>query len=77
MTALTKSCHGNTLAVGYADGSISLFNVVTGEMTVSFNGHKSAVTALNFDKQSLRLVSGSKVCKFRMNKNVSQKMVKI
>lgn len=60
VTALTKSCHGNTLAVGYADGSISLFNVVTGEMTVSFNGHKSAVTALNFDKQSLRLVSGSK-----------------
>ena len=61
MSCLTKSPQGNTLAVGYADGSISIFNVVTGENLVTFSGHKSAVTALSFDHQALRLVSGSKV----------------
>ncbi|KAK0553428.1 beta transducin [Tilletia horrida] len=46
-------------AVGYADGSIRLWDASSGTATVTFNGHKSAVTTLAFDSQGLILASGS------------------
>lgn len=49
------------MAVGYADGSIRLFNLDTCQSDVTFQGHKSAVTCLAYDASGLRLVSGSKV----------------
>ena len=61
VSILAKRPQGQTLAVGYADGTVKLFSLATGEMTVTFSGHKSAVTALGFDKDGLRLASGSKV----------------
>lgn len=49
------------LAVGYMDGSIRLFDLTSGgEPTVTFKGHKSAVTALTYDSTGMHLVSGSK-----------------
>ncbi|XP_033635246.1 WD repeat-containing protein 3-like [Asterias rubens] len=60
VSILAKSPQAQTLAVGYADGTVKLFSLATGEMTVTFSGHKSAVTALGFDKDGLRLASGSK-----------------
>jgi U3 small nucleolar RNA-associated protein 12 len=48
-----------TFAVGYADGSIRLWNSVDGTVTVVFNGHRKAVTALAFDGTGTRLASGS------------------
>jgi U3 small nucleolar RNA-associated protein 12 len=54
----------NILAAGYHDGSIRLWtlkdDLSVGELAVTFNGHKSAVTHLAFDGQGNRLVSGSK-----------------
>ncbi|KAM3067657.1 beta transducin [Clarireedia jacksonii] len=47
-------------AVGYEDGSIRLWDSKIATVIVSFNGHKSAVTNLTFDKSGVRLASGSK-----------------
>ena len=61
MTILAASPDKLHLAVGYMDGTIKIFNILTGEVAVTFSGHKSAVTALNYDNDGVRLVSGSKV----------------
>ncbi|PKU29021.1 wd repeat-containing protein hypothetical protein [Limosa lapponica baueri] len=52
--------YGLNLAVGYEDGSIRVFNLLSGEANITFNGHKAAVTALQYDHLGGRLVSGSK-----------------
>jgi len=48
------------LAVGYANGGIRVFSIITGECTVNFSGHKSAIACLAYDKDGVRLASGSK-----------------
>ncbi|GAA5974777.1 hypothetical protein JCM11641_007261 [Rhodosporidiobolus odoratus] len=49
-----------TFAVGYADGSIRIWSSVDQTVVVTFNGHKSAVSALAWDVDGARLASGSK-----------------
>ncbi|NXI56094.1 WDR3 protein, partial [Chloroceryle aenea] len=60
VSCLCPSPDGLHLAVGYEDGSIRIFSLLSGEATVTFNGHKAAVTALQYDQLGGRLVSGSK-----------------
>ncbi|KAF2869335.1 hypothetical protein BDV95DRAFT_596353 [Massariosphaeria phaeospora] len=50
----------DVFAVGYADGSIRIWDSRTATVIISFNGHKSAVTVLAFDQSGVRLASGSK-----------------
>jgi U3 small nucleolar RNA-associated protein 12 len=50
----------DVFAVGYADGSIRIWDSKTSTVILSFNGHKSAVTTLAFDQSGVRLASGSK-----------------
>ncbi|OAA67614.1 WD domain-containing protein [Cordyceps fumosorosea ARSEF 2679] len=50
----------DVFAVGYEDGSIRLWDSKISTVIVSFNGHKSAITKLDFDKAGIRLASGSK-----------------
>ncbi|CCO33952.1 putative WD repeat-containing protein C3D6,12 [Rhizoctonia solani AG-1 IB] len=59
VTCIRRSPVKETFAVGYADGSIRLWNSVDGTVTVVFNGHRKAVTALAFDGTGARLASGS------------------
>jgi U3 small nucleolar RNA-associated protein 12 len=59
VTAILRSPRKDTLAVGYADGSIRLWNAASQSVTCAFNGHKKAVTALAFDASGTRLASGS------------------
>ncbi len=61
MTLLAASPDKLHLAVGYHDGTIRVFNILTGEVAVTFSGHKSAITALNYDRDGVRLASGSRV----------------
>jgi U3 small nucleolar RNA-associated protein 12 len=50
----------DVFAVGYSDGSIRVWDARTATVVISFNGHKSAVTLLAFDRSGVRLASGSK-----------------
>lgn len=46
-------------AVGYADGSIRIWDAISSTVRLTLNGHKTAITALHFDVDGLLLVSGS------------------
>ena len=52
----------NELAVGYADGSIGIFNVDQCERLVLLQGHKRAIQTLSFSKSGTQLASGSLDC---------------
>lgn len=61
MTAIAQSkADKDVFAVGYEDGSIRLWDSKISTVIVNFNGHKSAITKLSFDKSGVRLASGSK-----------------
>lgn len=59
VTCLLRSPNEDCLAVGYADGSIRLWNLSSNTVTITFNGHKKSVTALAFNDQGTCLISGS------------------
>jgi len=59
VTCIQRSPQPNVFAVGYADGSVRLWNSTTESVMTTFNGHKKAVTSLAFDEQGTRLASGS------------------
>lgn len=61
VTNLCPSPDGGHLAVGYEDGTVRIFSLLSGESSVSFSGHKSAVTAIKYDGLGARLVTGSRV----------------
>lgn len=61
MTFLCPSPDGIHIAVGYEDGAVRIFSLLNGESSVSFNGHKSAVSVIHYDRLGARLVTGSKV----------------
>lgn len=61
VTAIAQSKSDPDLfAVGYEDGSIRLWDSKIATVIVGFNGHRSAITTLTFDKSGVRLASGSK-----------------
>lgn len=61
VTAIAQSpTDKDVFAVGYEDGSIRLWDSKISTVIVNFNGHKSAITHLTFDKSGVRLASGSK-----------------
>jgi U3 small nucleolar RNA-associated protein 12 len=47
-------------AAGYADGSIRIWDALSGQVVVRFDGHRSAVKHMQFDREGARLASGSK-----------------
>ena len=60
VTCMTQSeSDRDVYAVGYQDGSIRLWSAKNKAVIVTFNGHKKAVTALQFDQDGTRLASGS------------------
>ncbi|MCJ1378226.1 hypothetical protein MMC17_001323 [Xylographa soralifera] len=60
---VTTIAHSKTdpdiYAVGYGDGSIRVWDSRIATVIISFNGHRSGVTALAFDKSGVRLASGA------------------
>ncbi|KAI1496565.1 WD domain-containing protein [Biscogniauxia marginata] len=60
VTAIAQSkIDKDIFAVGYEDGSIRLWDKYS-TVIVSFNGHRSAITILAFDRSGVRLASGSR-----------------
>lgn len=49
------------LSVGYADGTVRVFELSTTDLVATFSGHRSAITCLAYDQLGHRLASGSKV----------------
>lgn len=65
VTVLTHNqVRQDLIAAGYQDGTVRIWRLNEqwnqGELVVTFNGHKSAVTQLCFDSQGNRLASGSR-----------------
>ncbi|QPG76273.1 hypothetical protein FOA43_003659 [Brettanomyces nanus] len=50
----------NVLAAGYSDGSIKIWDLTSRSVIINFEGHRSAVTVLKFDRSGARLISGSR-----------------
>lgn len=59
VTCIVHSPDPDVFAVGYADGSIRLWNATNSTSIVTLNGHKKSVTAMCFDPSGSRLASGS------------------
>lgn len=61
---VTVICRSDTdpdvFAVGYEDGKIRIWDSRTATVIITFNGHKTAVTQLRFDRSGVRLASGSR-----------------
>lgn len=61
VTCLARSpTNWDLFSVGYADGSIRIWSSSTKTVTITFNGHKSAISSLAWDEEGVRLASGSK-----------------
>ncbi|KAL6715739.1 beta transducin [Lecanora helva] len=61
VTVITQSeADPDIYAVGYADGSIRVWDSRISTVVISFNGHQSAVSHLCFNKDGVRLASGAK-----------------
>lgn len=58
---LTTTPECNNIAVGYSDGLVNTFSLKTGELVGTFQGHRSAISALNYNNPGYLLASGSKV----------------
>src|SRR5215211_7812697 len=50
---------GKSVAVGYSDGKLLLWDVADGHVLREFNGHRQEVTALQFSHDGRRLLSNS------------------
>ncbi|XP_019054518.1 PREDICTED: WD repeat-containing protein 3 isoform X2 [Nelumbo nucifera] len=59
VTAIASS-DSSSIASGYADGSIRIWDCIKGTCEVTLNGHKGATTALRYNKLGSLLASGSK-----------------
>ncbi|KAJ1924236.1 beta transducin [Tieghemiomyces parasiticus] len=60
ITVLCRAPAGDRYAVGYANGAIRVFAAPSGELLVTFNGHRSSVSTLAFDRSGTTLVSGAR-----------------
>ncbi|EPS66900.1 hypothetical protein M569_07875 [Genlisea aurea] len=56
------SSSSSLIACGYADGSIRIWDMETGTCQTTLNGHRGAVTILQYNKVASLLASGSKDC---------------
>ncbi|GLC41201.1 hypothetical protein PLESTB_001527400 [Pleodorina starrii] len=60
VTVLCCSPSGPTIAAGYSDGTVRLWNYQTGDCSVTFRGHKTAVSCLRYNGGGSLLVSGGR-----------------
>ena len=61
VTALAQcAAQPDILGAGYSDGSIRIWDALSGQVIVRFDGHRSAITHLCFDTDGERVVSGSR-----------------
>jgi hypothetical protein len=59
MFACAFSPDGRSLAAGYSDGTVRLWEVVSGQQQARFTGHRDTITRLAFSADGALLASGS------------------
>lgn len=59
ITRLAHSPFANLLAIGLSNGDIKIWDITTSSLIIKFQGHKSAITCLEFDINGTSLISGS------------------
>lgn len=60
VTAMCFHKETGLLCVGYDDGVIKVWDLLSKSVLMQFNGHNSGITVLRLDSEGTRLVSGSK-----------------
>lgn len=60
VTCIARSPNGQDFAVGYADGSIRLFDLDNNTVKVVLNGHRGSISFLVFDPSGTVLASGAR-----------------
>jgi U3 small nucleolar RNA-associated protein 12 len=60
VTCIVCSSDGKSVAIGYLDGMIRIFNYKLMTLSSILNGHKKAVTSIAFNNSNTLLCSGSK-----------------
>lgn len=59
ITRLAYSSFANLLAIGLSNGDIKVWDLSTNSLIIKFQGHKSAISCLEFDTNGTQLISGS------------------
>lgn len=63
VVTLARSPDKSSICAGYTTGEARLFNYVTGALTATFRGHRSAITSIAFDQDSgVLLATGGADC---------------
>ncbi|CAI5756882.1 unnamed protein product [Candida verbasci] len=59
ITYLTHHQQTNLISAGYMDGTVKIWDLASQSVLITFQGHKSSITQLKFDRNGTRLISGS------------------
>jgi U3 small nucleolar RNA-associated protein 12 len=62
VSVLERSPDKATLAAGYVDGSIRIFNYINRSLVATLKGHRSQVNTLCFTDDGMNLASGGSDC---------------
>lgn len=60
VTILQRSTDKTTVAGGYSSGELRIFNYITKEIVATFRGHRSAVSAVAFERSGSIVASGGR-----------------
>jgi WD40 repeat protein len=60
VTILERSTDKTTVAGGYSSGELRIFNYITKEVVATFRGHRSAVSAVAFERSGSIVASGGR-----------------
>lgn len=61
VTCLAVNHYMNSIAVGYTDGTLKTYDLESGDNISIFSGHRTAITAIKYDKQGVKVATGAKV----------------
>ena len=56
--SLCRSNDGSTIACGYTNGQIRIYNFINGTLLSTLSGHRTSVISLSYDKSGQQLISG-------------------
>ena len=58
VTVLERGTDKTTVAAGFSGGELRIFNYINKEVVATFRGHRSAVSAITYEKSGSMVASG-------------------